>query len=223
MRRLLDNWFNISVFLACGAFVVLGIGDFDARERLILASGGLLFVHFFEEFGYPGGFPWIGLHVEMGVTDTDTRSWTLNNLNSLIGNWWFIVVVYAAAFFLPDVRFLTVAVGVMAVLEVLMHLVGFNIGLRSWYNPGLATALMLGIVAAAYFIPAIAASLFTWVDLALALAWVGANYWFVFRSPFYVWTGSKKQFSFPQDEVLKAQKYIDACKKRADRKASQES
>lgn len=53
----LKNWHLISVFL-CGACVVaLAIGNWDLRQRTILASTAILFLRFFEEFGFPGGFP----------------------------------------------------------------------------------------------------------------------------------------------------------------------
>lgn len=214
MRNLVDNWYNLSVFFAAIVFIVAGLGSFDAQQAVVLVSMGLMFLHFFEEFGFPGGFPWIGLHVEMGITDTDSSSWSLNTLNSLVGNWWFIVFVYAAALAFPQVRFLTLAVAVMAVLEVCMHGIGFNAALRTWYNPGLATAVMLAVVAGLYFIPTTAAGAYTLVDLLLAIAWVVANYWFVFRSPFYQWMGRKKQFAFPEDQVQKAAKYIEACRAR---------
>ncbi len=31
--------------------------------RLLLAAISILFLHFFEEFGWPGGFPWMGVKV----------------------------------------------------------------------------------------------------------------------------------------------------------------
>lgn len=216
--RFIDNWYNISVLFAGVVFVVIGVGDFDARATMILASTGLIFMHFFEEFGFPGGFPWIGLHVEMGITDTNTKSWSLNSLNSMIGNWWFILAVYVPALIFPQATFLLVAVGVMAVLEVLMHLIGFNVGLRSWYNPGLATAIMLIVVALPYFVPAIAAGTFGWLDLLFGVVWVVFNYWLVFRSPLYKWLGTKTRFAFPEQEVLKASKYIDAFRAREQKK-----
>ena len=136
VKKLASNWYWISAFLAGACALALAMGDWDVRQRFILASVVVLFLHFFEEFGFPGGFPWMGLHVERGTVDVDSKSRDLNQLNSLIGNWWFIVAVYLAALLLPDLRFLTVALGVMAVLEVCMHAIGFNVGVRSFYNPG---------------------------------------------------------------------------------------
>ncbi len=57
MKWLTKQWYWISALLGGLFLATLGIGDFDARSRMVLASMGLIFLHFFEEFGSPGGFP----------------------------------------------------------------------------------------------------------------------------------------------------------------------
>lgn len=203
------RWHWISVFLAGACVVVLAMGDWDLRGKTILAATALLFMHFYEEFGFPGGFPWVGLHVEMHVDDTDATKWSLNRLNSMFGNWWYAVVVYLAALALPDVRFMTLAVVLFAFVEVLMHLVVFDIALRKWYNPGLLTAVFgLMPISIAYIVQTGLAG-FTWVDAVLAIAWIVLNYWIAFRSPLYTWMGSKSgRYAFSHEEVMRSKPYM---------------
>ena len=150
----------------------------------------------------------------MGIEDTDSTEWTLNGLNSLVGNWRFAVVFYLAAFAFPQLSFLTIAVGVMAVLETVMHLVGFIVGLSGWYNPGLITVLMLPAVSLCYFIPALSAGTHTALDYVLGFARVVLSCWFVFRSPSYLWIGSKREYSFTHNKVMRSRRYIEACQER---------
>ena len=38
--------------------------------KLLLAANCVLLLPFFEEFGWPGGFPWMGMKVLMGSSAT---------------------------------------------------------------------------------------------------------------------------------------------------------
>lgn len=210
MKKFIDSWYYLSVFIAGGIMAILGMGDWDLRERTILAATAVLFLHFFEEFGFPDGFPWIGLHVEMGVTDTDPKTWSLNQLNSLFGNWWCAGAVYLVALALPDVRFLTLAVLLFGFIEVIAHLGLFNIALRTWHNPGIVTAVFGLLPLSINYFAQAGWGMFTWVDVLLALGWIGLNYWFAFRSPLYRWMGRKSdRFAFSEEEVMRAKRYID--------------
>ncbi|MEE8715442.1 MAG: HXXEE domain-containing protein [Coriobacteriales bacterium] len=210
MRWLTENWYKVSVFCAGACAVALALGDWDLRSRTILAATAVLFLHFFEEFGFPGGFPWVGLHVEMHIEGTDARQWPLNRLNAMFGNWWYAAVVYLLALVLPGVRFLTLAVALFAFLEVLMHVVVFNAALRTWYNPGLVTAAFgLMPISIAYLVRIAGAGLYTWVDVVLAFVWIVFNYWVAFRSPIYAWMGRKSdRYAFSDEEVMLARRYM---------------
>lgn len=54
--------------------------------RLLLAANMVLLLHFFEEFGWPGGFPYMGMKVLMGSNEMDPSKWNVNNLSSMYGN-----------------------------------------------------------------------------------------------------------------------------------------
>ncbi|MGI6032425.1 MAG: HXXEE domain-containing protein [Coriobacteriales bacterium] len=213
-RRFVFSWYKISPFAAGILAIVACMGEWDLTEKMVLASTAVLFLHFYEEFGCPGGFPWIGLHVEMGVTDTDSKTWSLNQLNSMVGNWWFGIVVFPITLAFPNAHFLALAVALFAFLEVAMHLIGFNVPFRTLYNPGLGTALFgLMPLSIWYLVQTVPTGLFTWVDIVLALVWIVFNYWLVFRSPLYKHLGKKSdRYAFTEEEVMLAKRYMERAK-----------
>lgn len=66
MKTIVNNWHNISIGLAIifAAFAFLNTGD--AHQFYLLASASVLCLHFFEEFGYPGGF---GMSLMLAATE----------------------------------------------------------------------------------------------------------------------------------------------------------
>lgn len=206
----LYNWYNISVWIAGLLAVVLTIGNWDTRNKMLLGSAVVIFLHFFEEFGFPGGFAPMGLKVELHNTDPDPHHWPLNQLNAMVGNWLFAVLVYLLPLFLPNVKFLTLAAAMFGFLEVLMHAFVFNIALKKWYNPGFATAVFgLLPISLWYFSTIWGQHLYKGTDFALAVVWMVFNYWLGFRSPMYKKLGSlSDRYAFTPEEVAKGERFL---------------
>lgn len=152
MKKIINNWHNISVFCA-GAFALVAIlAPMATVTKLLLAANAVLFLHFFEEFGWPGGFPLVGMKVLMGSSEPDSSKWGVNNLSSMFGNWGFLLMVYILPLLLPGERFMTLAAFMFLFAEVLMHFVIFPIRLKALYNPGMVTTAGLGIIARRYIL-----------------------------------------------------------------------
>ncbi|MGN0665596.1 MAG: HXXEE domain-containing protein [Huintestinicola sp.] len=209
-RKFLYNWYNISVYIAGILIVCLAIGNWDTREKMLLGAAAFIFLHFFEEFGFPGGFAPMGLKVEMHNTDPDPAHWSLNQLNSLIGNWYCAVIIYILPLFFPNVRFMTLAAAIFGFIEVFGHLIMFNIACKKIYNPGLFTALFgLMPISMWYFSTIWGQQLFRGVDIVLAIAWIGFNYWLAFRSPIYKKLGAMSdRYAFTPEEVKRGEEYL---------------
>ena len=116
MKKFVNNWQNISVLFALIAAIAAFVVD-DLVTKLLLASIAVLFLHFFEEFGFPGGFPWMGVKVLLGSREKDSTKWNCNNLNSMFGNRGFLVLVYFLPLVLPDVHFLLLEAMIFSLLE----------------------------------------------------------------------------------------------------------
>lgn len=213
-KKFFDTLYCVSVYIAAAFVLALALGDWDVREKMLLGSSFFIFLHFFEEFGFPGGFPYVGMKVELRITDMDARHWPLNQVNAMFGNFCFAVLVYLLPLFLPDIRFLTLAAAVFAFVEVLMHLVVFNIALKTWYNPGLLTAVFgLLPISLWYFSQVWSQHLYGWGDAGYAMVWIVFNYWLSFRSPIYKKLGELSgRYAFTEAEVNRAEWYMKRSK-----------
>ena len=64
MKKLITNfinhWFDRSVYMAGIVALIAILVPLSITQKLLLASIAVLFLHFFEEFGSPGGFPYMG-------------------------------------------------------------------------------------------------------------------------------------------------------------------
>lgn len=206
---IIKNWYYISVFIASIIVLIIVLGNWDFTQKMLL--GGLFFIelHFFEEFGFPGGFPWVGVKVELHKENTSPKTWELNNASAFFGNQWFAAAAYVLALLLPKVRFITLAAMFFAFAELIMHLIVFNIGVKSWYNPGLYTTIFgLVPISVVYFLSLIGNNPYSLIDFLLAVVWIAFNYWFAFRSPVYKAFGKKTQYSFSDDEINRASRYM---------------
>lgn len=208
--KFIENWYSISVYIAGALVLILCLGSFGIREKMLLTSAIFIFMHFFEEFGFPGGFPRIGMRIELGIKHTYTSKWPLNQVNAMFGNFCFALLVYLLPLFLPSVKFLTLAAAVFAFAEVLMHLIFFNIKLKTLYNPGLLTAVFgLLPVSIWYLSQTLGQGIFVWTDCVLAFVWIVFNYWLAFRSPIYKKLGNlSDKYGFTAEDIKKSEKYM---------------
>ena len=197
MKKFINHWHIVSVVLAAITALLAVIGPWDFTQRTILALIVCLFLHFYEEFGFPGGFPYIGVKVLMGSNETDPEKWGANNLNSIFGNWGFLVLVYLLPLLLPRVRFLSAAAIIFSFLELFMHLLLFNIKLKKIYNPGFITAVFgMTPITIYYFIKIAGQNLYQWYHYVIAFIWCMAVFFFCFRSPLYWHLGKKEGYPF---------------------------
>ncbi len=192
MKKFINIWHYVSVYLAGLTALIAIFAPVNPVQKCLLASIVVLFLHFFEEFGYPGGFPLIGMRVMMRSNEMDTKKWNVNNLSSMFGNWGFLLLIYILPLILPGVRFLTLSAMMFLFAEVLMHYIIFPIRLKKFYNAGLITAAGLGAIGVYYFTTVFDSTMFVWWDYVLAVVWFVIVFLFSFRSPLY-WNLGKKE------------------------------
>ena len=51
MKKFVNNWYNISVYLASATALLAILLPIGMVQKLLLASVSIHFLHFFEEFG----------------------------------------------------------------------------------------------------------------------------------------------------------------------------
>lgn len=194
MKTIVNNWYNISIGLAILFAALALFTNGDAHQFYLLASAAVLCLHFFEEFGYPGGFPLMGIRIMIGSDEPDSNKWDCNNLSSMFGNWSALVLIYILPLIFPEVRFLTATTIILSIAEVIMHLLLFNIKQKSIYNPGLGTGLLLGVIVAWYLFNGFDSSIYVLSDFVIGFIFFLIVFWFCYRSPWYWKLGRVKGY-----------------------------
>ncbi|AKU01946.1 HXXEE domain-containing protein [Streptococcus agalactiae] len=207
MKALITKWYLFCPYLASLFALALFFGNWDLRVQSLLILGLFIQLHFFEEFGFPGGFPLIAMLVELKSVETDTSKWDLNHLSAFFGNQWFAVTVYLLPIFCPNIPFLTLAVMIFAFAELAMHLFFFNLSLKKWYNPGLLTTLV-GLVPVSVCYLTHDWKLYSGLDWFLALIWIVLNYFIAFRSPIYKRLGRYSNYAFNDVDLSRSKPFL---------------
>jgi hypothetical protein len=165
MRFLRANWYNICVLAAVIATIVLAVGweALLVRQRILIGLFIVMNLHCFEEFGFPGGFP-LFANTKLMKSSMPDR-YPLNQNTAMIGNCFFIYVIYLIPIFFPDQLWLGLGPVLFGLLEFVVHATYNNYLNRSFYNPGLATTVLGFLPLGVYYIYFIVSNgMGTWVD-----------------------------------------------------------
>ena len=102
-----------------------------------------IFLHQFEEYGRPGGFPAVW---NMGLqASAKPDRYPLNSNSAMIVNLLIPYTFYLIPLFFPNVIWLGLAPILMSISQFAVHGIMINRKLRAWYNPGMATIVLLFI------------------------------------------------------------------------------
>lgn len=145
MRFLLRHFYNISVFigLAILAGTIMFWSDLEVLQRLALLNLAVLNFHFFEEFGFPGGFPMFANTMFAYKDSPRPERFPLNQMSAFLTNWGTALVLYVPPIFFPDVIWFGLAPILFGgVAQLIMHGFVNNKMLKSYYNAGLASTAL---------------------------------------------------------------------------------
>lgn len=148
MRYLHRHWYNLSAFIGIVIFSLLFVfwNDATTLQKFAIANLGVIFFHFFEEFGFPGGFGKLA-NTLYYTNSPDATRWPLNQNSVMIGNWSFALLFYVPPIFFPNIIWLGLipmlfgAVGQMLAHGFINNIKLKQAGLKYGYNSGLITAL----------------------------------------------------------------------------------
>jgi Protein of unknown function with HXXEE motif len=145
MKFIRRHWYDLGLGFALMTLTLQALLRIEGLQLILLLNLVVLFVHQFEEYHWPGGFPWILNEVVKRGSDGPADRYLLNQNNVAFIN------IMAWPFYLFPVLFPGVIwLGLGQVLfglvgQVIFHGIVANLKLKTWYNPGLA-AVMLGHV-----------------------------------------------------------------------------
>lgn len=203
VKNFVNRWQVVSLILAVILVPIIILSPLEFTQKILLSLIVCILLHFFEEFGFPGGFPYVGVKVLLNSNETNPRKWGANNLNSLFGNWGFMLLIYVVPLVITEIKFLTLAAILFSFLEIFMHAILFNVKLRTLYNPGLFTALFGMIpISIFYFYETYGQGLYDISDYIFAFVWCMAVFRFCFRSPLYWKLGKLPGYPFTKRSAL---------------------
>ncbi|KAJ9149888.1 hypothetical protein NKR23_g4177 [Pleurostoma richardsiae] len=198
-----SNWYNVNAGVAVLSWSILAAywDRFDLVQRLLIADFGVMNLHHWEEFGFPGGFPNM-CNACRFHSDRPTH-YPLNALAAAFGNNWFNYFVYLPPLFFPNVTWLTLCPLAFGLLEVLVHAIAFNALIKCFYNPGLATSvfgfLPIGVI---YLKHAYTNNLLGVMDWVWAVTYAMTNYYVIFYTIGINIMGSKDTpYYFTKEEM----------------------
>ena len=179
MNFMRQHWFDIGLVLALVASISLFFTTLSAVSLVLWLSLIALFVHQFEEYRYPGYFPGM-LNLVLFASKLPDR-YPLNSNTALLVNVLIGWLFYAlAAVFGERVIWLGIATILVSVGNIVAHTFLFNLKGKTFYNPGMITAVILFLPIALYFFFLIAqessATSLDWIlgiGLGIALNYVG--------------------------------------------------
>lgn len=143
-KFLLRHFYNISlgigfILLIC-AFVFWK--DMSYLQGLAVLNLAVLNFHFFEEFGFPGGFPKFCNTMFAYKNSPAPDRYPLNQMSAFLTNWVTAIVLYIPPIFFPNVIWFGLAPILFGgVAQLIMHGVYNNILLKKFYNAGLGAVL----------------------------------------------------------------------------------
>jgi len=152
MNFLRRHWFDTGIGLAgiTGIFLLLKGGDLSQLQLILWLSLISLFIHQVGEYRWPGYFPGM-VNAVLYKSDMPDR-YPLNSQTSLVINagigWgcYFLAAVLAERGIWLGIACILVSCG-----NIVAHVFLFNIKGKTFYNPGMATALLLFLPIAVFF------------------------------------------------------------------------
>lgn len=148
------NWYYIGAFLFFALSFFMGFWGSNnlSRIQVILTFSFMaMLVHQFEEYAYPGGFPRISNGAVFGGKNYSDR-YPLNANQCMISNVFLTYPFYVLAILFPNIIWLGLASVGLGIFQIFGHGIATPIRLRSLYNPGLATTVLLFFPIGIYYI-----------------------------------------------------------------------
>jgi hypothetical protein len=150
MNFLRLHWFDLGLVFAFVIGGILLLSNLNPLALLLWVSLISLFLHQFEEYRYPGYFP--GMMNTVIFSSKQPDRYPLNPniafiINIFVG-WlsYFLAAVFGEKFLWLGIATILVSIG-----NFIAHTFLFNIKGKTFYNPGMLTAIVFFLPIAAYF------------------------------------------------------------------------
>lgn len=147
-----NNWYKLTFV----AFVFLsffmgfyGVNILSPIQQILMFSFMALLVHQFEEYVLPGGGPVVINKANFGEK-VNYRNYPGNMQSSMIVNN-SAYIFYIAAIIFPQFIWLGLGTMFFNLFQLIGHGLKMNKGMKTWYNPGLASVVFLFVPISIYY------------------------------------------------------------------------
>ncbi len=153
MKFYRNNWYYIGgIYFIIMSYVMGFWGHHFSHIQLILIYSFMaLFIHQFEEYALPGGFPAV-MNIVVAGEKTEPDRYPLNKNNSFIVNVILAYPFYISAILFPTAIWLGLGQVLFGMAQIFMHGLLINKKMKRWYNPGLASVIFLHFPIGIYYI-----------------------------------------------------------------------
>ncbi|KRK97637.1 hypothetical protein FD04_GL001673 [Secundilactobacillus odoratitofui DSM 19909 = JCM 15043] len=143
MDHLRKHWYQYGGLglILIGGWLLIARPQFAPLQLMMILNLLALLAHQFEEYQLPGGAPMVINRVVYDETEQPDR-YPGNELSIMLVNlsaW----VIYVIAIVIPQIVWFGMGVMLFSLFQILGHCFEMNIKLKTWYNPGMATTLLL--------------------------------------------------------------------------------
>ncbi|WP_195999761.1 HXXEE domain-containing protein [Clostridium sp. 1001271B_151109_B4] len=148
-----NNWYKLTIvaFIFLSFFMGFwGVNILTPIQNILMFSFMALLVHQFEEYVLPGGGPVVINKANFGEK-VNFRNFPGNMQSSMIVNN-SAYIFYIAAIIWPQFIWLGLATMFFNLFQLLGHGIKMNRGMKTWYNPGLASVIFLFVPISIYYI-----------------------------------------------------------------------
>jgi hypothetical protein len=197
------HWYNVGLLAGAAGLGFALLGDLSRVQQILLLNFVVLIIHEFEEYGWPGGEPWI-MNEVLRNSDRPDR-YPLNQNNALIINVFCAYPAYLLAVFFPTTVWLGLAPVIFGFGQFIVHGIVTNMKLKGFYNPGLGSVVLghfpIGIW---YLVEVYARGMISYRDWVLAVISVAAfaaiiMQWFGFT----VLVDRNSPYPFAPEEIVR--------------------
>ena len=201
MQYLRRHWYNLGLAVGAAAIAWAFLGTFSTVQVTLLLHFAALTLHQFEEYGWPGGLPWIMNEVGQPRGGPADR-FPLNQNNALFINLAAYPFCLLPVFF-PHAVWLGLAMVLFTLGQFIVHGVVGNRKLKSLYNPGLVAVVFAHAPLCVWYLVQIYSKstvpLWNW---ALALVYLGCFIGIVMRLIGYGFLAAKDSpYPFAPEEM----------------------
>lgn len=144
-------YFGGVLFVALSYLMGFQRGLFSEIQVILVFSFMAMLAHQFEEYVFPGGFPGIGNIAMFDERDVPDR-YPLNANQVMISNVFLTYPFYIIPILFPDFIWLGLIQVGQGMLQITNHGILTNVKMKSLYNPGLASCILLQWPVGLYYI-----------------------------------------------------------------------